>query len=406
MENKHSYRLSLLLAAIVFSLSISAQRVDDKLPWSVRMVQSEMIRCPESWQLDFQPQLKWDYCHGLELQAMLDVYDRYGDRRIYDYALAYADTMIHDDGSITRYKRTDFSLDRINSGKFLFRIYEQTKDEKYRKALDLMRSQLDDHPRNSDGGFWHKKVYPHQVWLDGIYMGAPFYAEYAYRNSRVEDYADVILQFLMAARHTYDPATDLYRHACDVSRTQRWADKQTGQSQHSWGRALGWYAMAFADALPFIPRHEQGRDEMLEVFGNVARMIKARQDARTGVWYQVLDRSGDEGNYLESSCSVMFVYALLKGVRLGYLDASYLKVAEKGWKGILEQFITVDEEGIVSINQACAVAGLGGKNYRSGDYNYYINEKIRSNDAKAVGPFILAALEMERLAQVRQLLGL
>lgn len=386
---------------LVLPLGMSAQRVSSEQPWSVRMAESEMIRWPESWQLDFQPRLKWDYCHGLELQSMLDVYDRYGDKKFYDYALAYADTMVNADGTIKMYKREEFSLDRINSGKFIFRIYEQTKDEKYKKALALMRSQLDDHPRNEDGGFWHKKVYPHQVWLDGIYMGAPFYAEYAYRNNLVNDYADVIRQFLMAARHTYDPKTDLFRHACDVSRTERWADKETGQSLHSWGRAMGWYAMAFVDALDFIPEHEAGRDSMLVVFRHLAQMVKRVQDAKTGLWYQVLDKSGAEGNYLESSCSAMFIYALFKAVRKGYVDSSYLDVAVKGYKGFLNHFIEVDKEGLVTITKACAVAGLGGKNYRSGDYNYYINETIRNNDPKAVGPFILASLEWERLQEVK-----
>lgn len=386
---------------LALPLGMSAQRVSSEQPWSVRMAESEMIRWPESWQLDFQPRLKWDYCHGLELQSMLDVYDRYGDKKFYDYALAYADTMVNADGTIKMYKREEFSLDRINSGKFIFRIYEQTKDEKYKKALALMRSQLDDHPRNEDGGFWHKKVYPHQVWLDGIYMGAPFYAEYAYRNNLVNDYADVIRQFLMAARHTYDPKTDLFRHACDVSRTERWADKETGQSLHSWGRAMGWYAMAFVDALDFIPEHEAGRDSMLVVFRHLAQMVKRVQDAKTGLWYQVLDKSGAEGNYLESSCSAMFIYALFKAVRKGYVDHSYLDVAVKGYKGFLNHFIEVDKEGLVTITKACAVAGLGGKNYRSGDYNYYINETIRNNDPKAVGPFILASLEWERLQEVK-----
>ncbi len=388
--------------ALLGSVQLSAQTVNVKQPWSVRMVESEMIRCPESWQLDFQPRLKWDYCHGLELQAMLDVYDAYGDRKIYEYALAYADTMIHEDGSIKTYKLEEYNIDRLNSGKFLFRIYEQTKDEKYRKAIDLLRSQIDTHPRNEDGGFWHKKIYPNQMWLDGLYMGAPFYAEYAFRNNRVNDYADVINQFLTVARHTYDPQNGLYRHACDVSRKERWADSVTGQSQHSWGRALGWYAMAFVDALEFIPVHEAGRDSMLVVLNNVVAQVKRLQDEKTGLWYQVLDKSGEKGNYLESSCSAMFVYTLFKAVRKGYIDQSYLKVALKGYQGILNNFIEVDKDGLVSITRACAVAGLGGKNYRMGDYTYYINETIRSNDPKAVGPFIMASLEWERLQEVRK----
>ncbi len=382
---------------------LSAQEhllVNNNAPWSVRMTESEMIRCPESWQLDFQPRLKWDYCSGLELQAMLDVYDTYGDKKIYDYALAYADTIVNEDGSIKTYKLKDYSLDRINSGKIFFRIYEQTKNEKYKKALALLRSQLDTHPRNADGGFWHKKIYPHQMWLDGLYMGMPFYAEYAYRNNRPQDYKDIIHQFLVVARHTYDPKNGLYRHACDVSRQQKWADPQTGQSAHSWGRAMGWYAMAIVDALDFIPKHEAGRDSMLVILNNIATQVQRLQDPKAGVWYQVLDRSGDKGNYLESSCSAMFVYTLFKAVRMGYIDPSYLDVAIKGYKGILNNFIEVDKQGLVSITKACAVAGLGGKVYRSGDYEYYINEKIRTNDAKAVGPFIMASLEWERLQRM------
>lgn len=402
---RKNFVCKLFVAGVLMLLpcAMKAQRVSADQPWSVRMSESEMIRCPESWQLDFQPKLKWDYCHGLELQAMLDVYDRYGDEKFYKYALAYADTMVNVDGSIKKYKLEEYSLDRVNSGKFIFRIYEQTKDVKYKKALDLMRSQFDGHPRNADGGFWHKKVYPNQVWLDGIYMGAPFYAEYAFRNNQVEVYPDVVNQFLMAARHTYDPKNGLYRHACDVSRKERWADPVTGQSQHCWGRALGWYAMAFVDALEFIPEHEAGRDSMLVILNNVATQIKRLQDAKTGLWYQVLDKSGEPGNYLESSCSAMFVYSLFKGVRKGYIDKSYLQVAIKGYEGILKHFIEVDENGLVSITQACAVAGLGGKNYRMGDYTYYINETIRANDAKAVGPFIMASLEYERLQDVKDI---
>ncbi len=390
-----------VLLLFAFTSWAQSKKVATNLPWSVRMVQSEMIRCPQSWQLDFQNTLKWDYCHGLELQAMLDVYDVYADSSIFNYALAYADTMINDRGEIKTYKLAEYNIDRLNSGKFLFRIYEETKNEKYKKALALLRSQLDTHPRNEDGGFWHKKIYPNQMWLDGLYMGAPFYAEYAYRNNRVGDYPDVINQYITVARHTYDPKNGLYRHACDVSRKERWADPLTGQSQHCWGRAMGWYAMAIVDALDFIPRHEAGRDSMLVILNNIALQLKRLQDPASGVWYQVLDRSGDKGNYLESSCSSMFVYTLFKAVRKGYIDKSYLNVAIKGYKGLLNTFIEVDKNGLVSITKACAVAGLGGTDYRMGDYDYYINEKIRSNDAKAVAPFIMASLEWERLEQVK-----
>lgn len=390
-----------LMFSVVGMVQAQESFPKEQKPWSVRMAESEMVRNPESWQVDFQPSLKWDYCHGLELGAMMDVYDRYGDAKFYEYALAYADTMVNEDGTIKKYKLTDYSLDRINSGKMLFRIYEQTKEEKYKKALDLLRSQFEGQPRNADGGFWHKKVYPNQMWLDGLYMGTPFLAEYAYRNNEPQAYQEVINQIKIVARHTYDPANGLFRHACDVSKREKWADKETGQSQHCWGRALGWYMMAIVDDLDFIPQHEPGRDTVLVILNHIAETLKKYQSPE-GLWYQVMDKSGDPGNYLESSCSAMFVYSLFKAVRKGYIPSSYFAVARKGYEGILNEFIKVDDNGLVSITKACAVAGLGGKNYRMGDYDYYIHEQIRDNDPKAVGPFILASLEWEGLPKEKR----
>lgn len=391
---------ALIILMAVFFMTAGGLRekdITDDISYAIRIADSEMVRCPESWQLDFQPTLKWDYCHGLELQALLDLYDLCGDEKYFNYVLAYADTMIHEDGSITAYNLPDYNIDRVNSGKMLFRLYDYTKDEKIKKAIDLLRSQLDMQPRNDDGGFWHKKIYPHQVWLDGVYMGTPFMAEYAARYNRPEDFADVINQICMAARHTYDPSNGLYRHACDVSRQMFWADKVTGQSKHSWGRAMGWYAMAIVDALDFIPADQKGRDDVLAILNNIAVQLKQIQDRETGLWYQVLDRSGEKGNYLESSCSAMFIYSLLKATRMGYIDSSYRDVAEKAYRGFIKEFVEFDENGLMNITQACAVAGLGGKDNRSGDYEYYINEQIRANDPKVVGPFIMTVLERAKL---------
>lgn len=389
------------LIFVSFSLlaQTAAVRVDSNQPWSIRVAESEMIRNPESWQLDFLSSPKWDYCLGVELGAFLNIYDAYGDKKFYDYALAYCDTMVHNDGSILTYRPSELSLDRINTGKIFFRIYEQTKDIKYKKAMDLLRSQLDCQPRNKEGGFWHKLVYPNQTWLDGVYMASPYYAEYAFRNNEVDAYQDVICQLLVAAKHTYDPVTGLYRHAWDEARKQQWADKESGQSPHTWGRAMGWYAMALVDVLEFIPKHEAGRDSVLSVLENVVEQIKRWQDPESGLWYQVIDRSGDEGNYLESSVSTMFIYTLYKGIRLGLVDPSYMEVADRGYEGVMKHFIEVDDNGLVSITQTCAVAGLGGNPYRSGTYEYYINEKVRANDPKAIGPFINLCLERERLGK-------
>ncbi len=391
----------IIMITIIASTSIHCYARSDKESWAVRMVESEITRNPEAWQLDFQPKLKWDYCHGLELRAMLYVADKYDREDILQYALSYADTMVNEDGSIKKYKLTDYSLDRINSGKYLFDVYDITGEERYKKALDLLRSQFDKQPRNTDGGFWHKKIYPHQVWLDGIYMGSPFLAEYASRyesgSQQAADYADVINQMWMAAFHTYDPDTHLFLHACDVSRQMFWCDKFTGQSKHCWGRALGWYAMAIVDNLELLPVDCPDRYKAVNLLQHIALQLQRYADPETGLWYQVIDRSGDEGNYLEASASCMFTYALYKGVRLGYLPKHYRHIADKAWQGILDRFIVIDESGLVNITEVCAVAGLGGKNNRPGDYEYYINEMKRDNDAKAVGPFILTALEVEML---------
>ena len=377
-----------------FSLGMFAQRVSADLPWSVRMVESEMIRCPEAWRLDFQPKLKWDYCHGLELQAMLDVYDCYGDQKIYDYALAYADTMINADGTIKMYKREEYSLDRINSGKFIFRIYEQAKDEKYKKALALMRSQLDEHPRNADGGFWHKKIYPHQMWLDGVFMASPFMAEYAEVFGQPQWFDEAVRQITLIYTKTLDPKTGLLYHAWDESKTQRWANPENGQSRHFWGRATGWYMMAIVDVLDFLPEDHVGRDSLISIFVNVAESLMKVQDPESKLWFQVLDCGGIEGNYLEASGSSMFIYSFAKGVRKGYLQPSYLKVAHEAFDGIIANLMKNDENGNLVLTQICGGCGLGGIPYREGDYQYYVTEKIVENDPKGIAPFILAGIEL------------
>ncbi len=396
---KHLRYITLGIIMIAASLS----SMSSEPSWAVRMVESEIQRNPEAWQLDFQPKLKWDYCHGLELRAMLYVAAKYNRNDIRDYALSYADTMINADGTIKKYKLTDYSLDRINSGKYLFDVYDLTGEERYKKALDLLRSQFDTHPRNADGGFWHKKIYPHQVWLDGVYMGSPFLAEYAKRyesgEQQATDYADVINQMVMTSYHTYDYKSRLYLHACDVSKQMFWCNPINGQSAHCWGRALGWYAMAIVDNLELLPTDCPDRTKAINILLHIAQQLERYAHKETGLWYQVMDRSGDDGNYLEASASCMFTYALYKGVRIGVLPSHYRKVADKAWQGILDNFIRIDNQGLVNITEVCAVAGLGGKNNRSGDYNYYINEMKRDNDAKAVGPFILAALEVEYLSE-------
>ena len=383
-----------------------------KAPLSYEVVRSEMQRNPEASYIDgLEGTLKWNYTTGLELKAFLDVYQNLcqsgnaakrqsvlDPEYVLDYVDTWYDAIIGEDGTIgVNYKLSNYSTDHICPGRTLFQLYDLTGKEKYRLAMDRLYEQILGQPRTPEGGFWHKQVYPNQMWLDGLYMAQPFYAEYATRylagETQAEAFADIVRHFLIVAEHTFDPATGLYRHAWDSSHSMFWCNSETGQSDHAWGRALGWYAMALVDVLPFLPEETPGREEMLGIFRHIVEVLPDFADPETGMWYQVLDRPGAEGNYVEATASVMFVYAMLKGCRLGYVDC--LPYARASYERMLKTFVT-REGGLVNLNRCCEVAGLGGKENRRGDYTYYINEKVRSNDPKGIGPLIWAALEYER----------
>jgi len=387
-------RLLLISVAALYCVASWGQAVSQKV------VYSEMSRLPKASYIDgLQGKLKWNYTPGLEMKAFLDVYERYGDKKILDYVDQWYDEIIDSTGAIYKYKKSNFSTDHICAGKTLFRLYDLTGKEKYRKTMDILRDQLRDQPRTTEGGFWHKQVYPHQMWLDGLYMAQPFYAEYVSRYEPVENraacYKDIMNHFIVVAKHTYDPKTKLYRHAWDESKGMFWADKTTGQSQHAWGRALGWYCMAIVDVLPFIPENTPGRKSVIKILRKIYKVLPKYADPKSGMWYQVLDQPGREGNYTEATCSAMFTYALLKGVRLGYLPQKYDRYAHETYDKFLKEFVREEPNGNLELIRCCAVAGLGGSNNRSGDYNYYINEKIVDNDPKGIGPLIWASLEIE-----------
>jgi unsaturated rhamnogalacturonyl hydrolase len=368
-------------------------------PWSVRMAESEMVRCPSLWMVDFVTEKKWNYTQGLVGLAFLRLYDATGEEKYFEYTKGFADSLIDENGVIYKYKKDNYNLDQINPGKMLFILYDHTGDQRYEKAIKTLMEQLASQPRTAEGGFWHKKVYPDQMWLDGLYMSAPFYAEYAARYNHPEYFEDVINQFLIVARHTYDPATGLYRHAFDASKKMAWADSITGQAPHAWGRAMGWFSMAIVDVLDFIPQDQPGRHDLVNILQKMTESLEKIQDQKTGGWYQVLDCSGDPGNYIETSCTAMFAYSIFKGVRKGYLDKKHLDTARKAYNGLINNFIKVDESGLVTMTRICGVAGLGGDPYRDGSYEYYINEVVRNNDPKGVGPFIMASLEFENLSK-------
>ncbi|GGF31360.1 family 88 glycosyl hydrolase [Echinicola rosea] len=346
--------------------------------------------------MDFNEKPKWEYTHGLVMTAMEEVYDETNDQKYLDYIVNFADFMVENDGAIKTYKKSDYNIDRVNGGRFLIGLYEETKVEKYKLAIDELRDQMREHPRTSEGGFWHKKRYPHQMWLDGLYMGSPFLARYAAAFDEPALFDDVANQIFLMDKYGYSEETGLYHHAWDESKEQKWADPETGLSTNYWGRSIGWFSMAVVDVLDYLPEDHPKREMIIGVAQKIAAGIIRYQD-ETGVWYQVVDQGDREGNYLESSCSSMFTYFLLKGVRKGYLDQKYLEHGKKAYKGLLNEFIREDADGGISITNVCAVAGLGGDPYRDGSYEYYISEPQRDNDPKGVGPFILASLQNEAL---------
>jgi len=345
---------------------------------------------------------KWAYEWGLALKSIEQVWLKTHEDRYFDYIKTNIDKFVDPDGDIRTYRLEEYNLDRINPGKLLFPLYSQTGDERYKRAAYLLRQQLRTHPRTNKGGFWHKQIYPHQMWLDGIYMAAPFYAEFAERFGEPEGFDDVAQQIILIEKHTRDPVTGLLYHGWDESKSQKWADPETGCSPSFWGRAIGWYAMGIVDVLDHLPVNHPRREKIIRIFQDAIASLAAVQDSPTGLWYQVLDQGGRAGNYLESSASCMIVYAMVKGVRKAYIGREYLDVARGGYAGILEHFVEVDDQGLVNLNRICSVAGLGRgpgqpeKPYRDGSFEYYIGEKIVANDHKGVGPFILASVEIER----------
>jgi len=380
--------------------SNSEKKVPLNLKWSERMMLSEMHRFPEAWMLDFSKTPKWTYPTAIVLDGAEKLYAKTGKKEYYNYISEFGEKLIQEDGTIITYELDKYNIDMLNSGNVLLYLYEKEKKEKYMKALQTLRLQIDGQPRTKEGSFWHKKIYPYQVWLDGLYMGMPFYTHYTKDFVKGADaakaYDDILLQFDSVQEHLLDKKTGLLYHAWDESKKEAWADKETGLSQNFWGRAMGWYGMAMVDVLDYLPKDHPGRARLISYIKSYTDAIIKVQDKNNGLWYQVLNKAGEKGNYTEATASSMFVYTIIKSVNNGYLPKSYKTYAKKGYDGIIKNLITVDENGVVNLNKCCAVAGLGGKPYRDGSYEYYINEEIRSNDAKGTGPFILASLEFEK----------
>lgn len=342
----------------------------------------------------------WNYIDGCMILALLETYRATGEKKYYDFADAFIDHRVKEDGTITGYSVEEYNIDSVNAGKTLFALYQMNSKEKYRMAIDLIYSQVTKQPRTAEGNFWHKKIYPNQVWLDGLYMGQPFYMEYETKFNNKKNYPDIFAQFKNVVKYMRDEKTGLYYHGYDASKKMFWCDKETGLSQNFWLRALGWYAMALLDTMDkcepgeeYAAEYEDLRKTFVQLMDD---MLKYQDES--GMWYQLPALGGKEPNYLETSGSAIMAYSLLKGVRLGFLPESYREYGIKAFQGICDKYLKDTADGL-NLGGICLVAGLGPEDdlERDGTFEYYMSEPIVENDAKGVGPLLLAYTELRRL---------
>lgn len=381
----------------VFALVLTACSSNNALQLAQEIGKSEMRHNPELWTCDGAEKPKWEYTPTLMARAFVELYNETGDTTYLNHAQRFADQFINEDGAILTYKQSLYNMDRIQGGNFLILLNEINPQPQYLTAIETLRDQLRNQPRTAEGGFWHKQVYEHQMWLDGLFTGTTFYARYAAWKPEPEAWSDIANQFLTVDKHTRK-ANGLNHHGWDESRQMAWSDSVTGCSAETWGRAEGWYVMALVDVLELMPADQPERPELIAILNRVMEALMAVQDKDTHLWYQVPDKGDQEGNYLESTCSVMYCYAMAKGVRIGVLDKNYKKEAQQVLEGLKAHKIVTNEDGTLSLIDCCAVAGLGGNPFRDGTYDYYIHERIRKDDPKGVAPLILACLELHRIA--------
>lgn len=379
---------------IVSSASCATKEKETTEKWSLKMADAVMERYDSLYQYNGRTRAGWSY----DVALLGGAIDKLGtvDDKYADYFEAYVDMQVDDSGQVARYKMETYNVDMIRPASSLITLYKRTGNEKFKKAIPQFITQMENHPVTKTGGYWHKKRYPYQMWLDGIFMAEPFLAEYAKEYNQPGWFDHIALQISLIYDKTHDPKTGLLYHAWDESKEQRWSNPETGQSPHFWSRAMGWYVMAIVDVLDYFPEDHPNRVEIIEILQNTCDALLKVQDPKSGVWYQVLDMGGKEGNYLEGSGSAMYTYAFAKGAKKGYLNKKYLNIANKAFDNVVKTFIITDEDGLPSMVQICGSCGLGGNPYRDGSYEYYITEKIVKNDCKGVGPFILAAWELNR----------
>jgi unsaturated rhamnogalacturonyl hydrolase len=393
-------KINLIVLLLIFSTKTIGQAIEnnvlpDNLKWSQRTALTILDKYPKAWQIDGTEKPKWDYKMGLVLSAFEKLYQKTNDRKYFNYIKGYADELIDTDGNIIKYERNEYNIDCANPGKLLFNLYDETKDKRYLKVIQELRNQLENQPRTASGGFWHKQIYPNQMWIDGLYMAEPFYTQYTVRFENGKALNDIAKQFELVHTHLVDKKTGLVYQAWDESKEIAWANPQTGTSPTLWGRATGWYMMALVETLEYYPKAHPKYKVLIEYLNQIAKSAVQYKSA-SGLWYQIADRPEMDGNFLESSSSAMIIYALAKGADKGYLKSEYKKTAEKSFEAYLKEFVTKDNQGHIIISNVSSNVGLGGKPFRDGTNDYYSKSKTKDNSSPALAAFLLSALELEK----------
>lgn len=330
----------------------------------------------------------WNYEDGCIFKGCLDLADATGRSEFFDFVYDHLSPRVLDDGIITGFDRAEYNIDNVKSGKIFFPLFDRTGEDRFHRAIGTQMAQLATHPRTRSGNYWHKQIYPWQVWLDGLYMAQPLVTAQAVATSDDKAWDDVVQQFMVVRDRLRDAATGLYYHGWDESRQERWSNSETGCSPHFWGRAMGWFMMAMVDCIELsAPFAGPGRAALIAMFQDAARALMAVRSAR-GLWWQVLDRGGDDGNYEETSASLMIAHALMAGARLGLLPPDQGQAGEVALQRVIDLYLSETELGGI-----CGVAGLGNNPYRDGSYAYYLSEPIIANDPKGVGALMMALAE-------------
>jgi len=340
----------------------------------------------------------WNYVDGCMMTSLLELYKTTKIDKYLAFVVEFVDFYVYEDGTIKGYDIEKFSTDDVCESRILFDLYKFTSDIKYLKAIEYTRQQIIKHPRTNEGNFWHKKIYPNQVWLDGLYMMMPFYIQYEKYLNNKQNYKDIVDQFRNVRLRMFDENKQLYYHGYDATKSIFWADEETGLSKSFWLRAMGWFIVALVDVIEYLEETDMDEKTTLtNIFTEAIQGILQYQDQKTKLFYDVVDKQTHPGNYLETSGSAMIAYAILKGTRLGLLNTTYLQRGIEIFDGICHHFLQ-EEDGDLNLLNICLVSGLGPENNlrRDGTFEYYISEPIVENDAKGVAPFIMAYVERIR----------